>query len=504
MIRSAAWVLRGLLERRARRFANDLDNPEAAQQRVLEDVATRLAATHYGRSLGVESIAQYRERVPVVDYNAMRPWIERQKAIEEAVVVPDRVLFYEKTSGSSGPAKYIPYTAALKRSFTNMFAVWAHDLIAHGPRFSTGKLFFSVSPSFDTEVQTDRGVPVGLEDDGEYLEGWLRWFMAPFFVAPKGLSSIRDPEAFKERVCATLLAQERLEIISVWNPTFLKIHLDWMVEHRDHLATRLRKRRVAPLFEGVPSYEALWPHLKLVSCWDSAHAARPAGHLRHLFPHALVQGKGLLATEAPMTVPLIGGGCAPMLDEVFFEFEDAQGELHLLHEVEQGQTYAVVLSQKGGLYRYRMGDLVRVEGRVGQSPSLAFVGRDGATSDLVGEKLHEAFVREAIDTIGVEEAFVCTLVPVREPDDHYVLLLDQSGQDPDGLAVALDAALMQSHHYRHARLLGQLAPARVQVRADMPQRLVDYHTARGIKWGDIKDRALMTTPATAELLEVLS
>lgn len=40
------------------------------------------------------------------------------------------------------------------------------------------------------------------------------------------------------------------------------------------------------------------------------------------FPNVFVQGKGLLATEAPMTIPLIeANGYVPVLDEVFLNLK---------------------------------------------------------------------------------------------------------------------------------------------------------------------------------------
>ena len=57
----------------------------------------------------------------------------------------------------------------------------------------------------------------------------------------------------------------------------------------------------------------------------------------------------------------------------------------------------MIVSQKGGLTRYRMNDRVQVAGRYRATPCLRFVGRASEVSDLVGEKLHERFVREALE-----------------------------------------------------------------------------------------------------------
>lgn len=63
-----------------------------------------------------------------------------------------------------------------------------------------------------------------------------------------------------------------------------------------------------------------------------------------------MQGKGLLATEAPMTIPLIPvKGFVPLLNQVVFEFLTSEGEICNLRELEVGKTYELVISQLGGL-----------------------------------------------------------------------------------------------------------------------------------------------------------
>ncbi|HXG65451.1 MAG TPA: GH3 auxin-responsive promoter family protein, partial [Blastocatellia bacterium] len=119
-------------------FREQLRRPQETQQRLLGKLLSNLCETEYGRSLAVKASDAYDDfaaRVPVVTYDDLSPWIERQKREEGRALTSEPVLFYEKTSGSSGPAKYIPYTAGLKASFNRMFFVWLGDLLENGPRF---------------------------------------------------------------------------------------------------------------------------------------------------------------------------------------------------------------------------------------------------------------------------------------------------------------------------------------------------------------------------------
>jgi hypothetical protein len=458
-----------------RRFLETLDDPAAAQARVLRRLTAHLCKSDYGRHLGVRTPDDFAALVPVVDYETLQPWLDRQRAREGAVLTDERVLFYEKTSGSSGAAKYIPYTASLRRSFSRMFAVWAADLLAIGPPFQSGKLYMSVSPSFAHEPPAERGVAVGMTDDREYLDGWLRRMVSPFVVYDAEAARARDVETFKRRTAELLVGSRDLEIMSVWSPSFLKVLLDEITERY-----------------GTDDWRALWPRLKLISCWASASAAPQARALARLMPGVMIQGKGLLATEAPITVPLIAARAPmPLVDEVLIELEDDAGQLVPVYEGVVGREYGVVVSQSGGLYRYRLHDRVMVAPHYRGTPGLEFVGRTGGISDLCGEKLNERFVAAALDGLA-PAAFVKTLVPVREPRDHYVLIVDRLDGDPRALAATLDARLRRAHHYHHARELGQLGEPRVRVAANAAALVTAADVGRGMKLGDIKPRALHT------------
>ena len=197
-----------------------------------------------------------------------------------------------------------------------------------------------------------------------------------------------------------------------------------------------------------------------------------------------------------MTIPMVGvTGGVPLVNEVYLEFQNENGSLLGVHEVEMGQTYSMVVSQRGGLVRYRMGDQVEVVSHVDGTPTIRFLGRNNRFSDLVGEKLNEAFVRQVIDGLEVETASFRTLIPMRSPNDHYVLILDTSDKPCTALSTALEEGLSEAYHYRHARALGQLAPARVVMLADAEEAMAQYHGRAGKRIGDMKQSYLVGTPA---------
>lgn len=502
-------------------FRRALRNPAAAQEVVRRRLVEGLLRTRYGRDLGVRGPADW-DHIPVREWDQLRGLFEEQEASTEPIVVPDPVLFWERTSGSSGGAKRIPYTAALRATFTRMLRIWAHDLITHGPHFQTGRVYFQVTPPLAEPEETSGGAPVGTADDRDFVEGWTRSLVDRFVVRPARLP--RTPDEFLDAVTDTLLRAPWLEVISVWSPSFLKVVMDHAEAHHKRLVGNCKAGqvmdRVRHIEKGSTDWREVWPDLELVSCWDQGEAAGEAERLRERLPGVLIQGKGLLATEGPMTVPLLGApGAVPLIQDVLIELESADGDLIPLHRARDGEEYGVVLSQPAGLLRYRIGDRVRVVGWQGATPCLELLGRDEQVSDMVGEKLSAAFVARALRQLELEPAFLRTLVarhpgpflvggaPVRrgatrDANDFdqrpgYVLLLDQgpTSWKIDALAQHLEEALREAFHYDQARQLGQLAPAKVAIAEDMADRLARAREAAGVKRGDQKPAALLRASA---------
>src|SRR5262249_54105242 len=142
----------------------------------------------------------------------------------------------------------------------------------------------------------------------------------------------------------------------------------------------------------------IWPQLALLSCWTDAAAGQFVPSLKELFPAVEIQPKGLLATEAFVSFPLVGAEGADLgIRSHFFEFEETTGNrIKLTHELERGGCYRVLVTTAGGLYRYQLRDEIEVVGFHHQCPLLRFLGKSDQISDLVGEKLAEPHVRTVL------------------------------------------------------------------------------------------------------------
>jgi hypothetical protein len=207
----------------------------------------------------------------------------------------------------------------------------------------------------------------------------------------------------------------------------------------------------------------LWPDLALVSCWTDGAAALPAAALQRRMPGIHVQPKGLLATEAAVSIPWQGRNVALMTGAVL-EFIDAGGVPRWIDELADGAVYEVVITTAGGLWRYRLGDRVQVEGFAQRTPCLRFLGRAGVVCDLVGEKLDEGFVAGCLAAV-IGSANFALLTPNPDGGAGYTLFCDARLEPGDLLR--LDRALAVNPHWAQARRLGQLLPLQtVTVAAD--------------------------------------
>lgn len=464
-------------------------NLRTDQARLLTDLLRANADSEFGRThsfSALRTVADYQAAVPLSRWDDYQPAAERIAAGEAGMLTSERVRLLEPSSGSTAATKLIPYTATLARQFRAGLQPWLADLYLSHPQLRSGRSYWSVTPAV-TRPQRSGPVPIGFDDDAAYLGPLAARLLNQVFAVPADVARAASMAEFRLRTGRALLAARDLALVSVWNPSFFSLQLDWMQANADELLDGLAARRrlvIEPALRAA-DWPAIWPGLRLLSVWADAQAARPAAELAARLPGVRLQPKGLLATEAIVSVPMTAAAGAVLAARShFFEFIDASGAVRLADELDAGQRYEVLVTTGGGLYRYRLGDLVEVSGHHGQLPVLGFVGRADQVSDLVGEKLSEGFVAACLTELGVP-GFVL-LVPTLEPQPHYVCYT----QHPE-LVERLDAALRASHHYDYARRLGQLGPLRgVRVGPDAAERYLAVRLARGQRLGDIKPAVL--------------
>jgi hypothetical protein len=511
------------------------------QRQYLLSLLHRNADTGFGRRHGfsqIKTAAEFQQRVPLADFDDYQPAIEQIGAGQSSVLTSEPVLLLEPTSGSTAASKYIPYTASLKAEFQRAIAPWVVDLYSHYPGLLGGQAYWSVTPVVRRNERAPGGIPIGFEDDSAYFGRLQQYLINAVMAVPPQVKLLEDMAAFRYTTLLFLLRSRSLRLMSVWNPTFLTLLAAPLTEWWPRLAgdieagtlsppaslpsdltvifsalNRPAPRRAAEIRAAFEQHDNpgeihrhLWPQLGLISCWADAHAALQVTGLAQLFPQARLQGKGLLATEGVVSFPLVGQtGAALAIRSHFFEFiPEGQPEAQpaLAHQLRPGQTYEVVLTTGGGLYRYRLYDLVEVTGHRDGCPLLRFMGKAGNISDRFGEKLNERHVSQIMARLfqdhGLRPTFAmlaCEEIGLERP--AYLLFIEVGGPNivPDALLAALgrelEATLQENFHYRYCRDLQQLDRLRVfRISSGGLEAYLARCQAQGQRAGAIKPVAL--------------
>jgi len=474
-----------------KRFINSRNINEIQRNKLL-DILEKNKCCEYGKKYdfkSIKSINEYQNRVPVTCYEDYIDYIEKIKNGERNILTGEDILLLELTSGSVSASKLIPYTSSLKEEFQKGLKPWIYSLYSGYRGVKWGKSYWSITPATTQNEYTKGGIPIGFEEDSEYFGKLDKKLFDVIFAVSKDVAKEKDMEVFYYKTALSLLKCKNLSFISVWNPTFLILLLDYMEKNRKSLGEDISKKdrkrgSEVSEFLSKKQYAKLWRHLKVISCWCDANAKEYASKVKMLFPDVDIQPKGLLATEGLISFPFPGeNGARISINSHFFEFSSiVNNEVYLTHQLEQGRQYSVIITTSGGLYRYRLNDIIEVTGFSGKLPLIRFVGKQDKVSDLFGEKLNESFVKNIIESLEIKPEFYM----VAPETDRYVLYI-KSDRVPEDI----DRFLRENFHYDYCRKLGQLKRLKIFRLTGNPEKeYLDECVKRGQRLGDIKPSVL--------------
>ncbi|OJH34097.1 hypothetical protein BON30_45285 [Cystobacter ferrugineus] len=465
--------------------------------------------TDFGRRHGFASlrtVEDYQRALPVSTYEPFRPYMERIARGEQNVLTADRVEYLGITSGTTGQRKLLPVTLPqmgnIRRTIMIGRAVVAEKVPA-ARRPARGMVLMNA-------VLRERS-------EGGLLTGALTAISTHSMGRSAALSITSPPEAFRMRKHADALylhllfglrerhlgslmapfASGLLDMVHLLERRgsglvddiargVLRPELELEPEQRRHLQSLLRPdperaREISQALEQGPHglLRRLWPGLAQVSAITGAsfslYTRQLVPYLEGvpLYPSSYVSTEGALgvALELEQAVYCLVVGAA------FFEFIperelDAEAPPTLLPEqLVEGEAYEVVLTTQAGLYRYRLGDVVRIVGRYHQAPLMEFLYRRGALLNLMGEKTSEHAARlaleQALATEGLLPADYSVVEETETLPGRYAFSVElQDGARPQGeperLNRALEEALCQTNpFYEVIRRSERLGPAQL-------------------------------------------
>ena len=490
-----------------KRFARELDQPRAAQERRLSELLALEADAGYFRERGGTprmSVDAFRKAIPVCTYDDLWPYIEplveRGNVGARGTVTAQSVSMFLKTSGTTGRPKLLPVTPEYEAETDRGRRVWIERMIAEDERNSLGAHFTIVSPA--QESRTRGGLPVGSNTGRIFMRQpeWLRLFSA----APYDACGLTDFDLRYYAILRHAVAKGDVGTLTTANPSTVLLLCRKIMElgdelaeaiatghfgrplddagvvplwHRDSVAASLQKgleanpkraaevRRV--LSDGESGLlERLWPQLTTVNCWLGGHAPIYMERLRPFLGDIPARDPGFSASEGLFAIPVRSGTPEGVLHNSgpFMEFvPEGESNTHTLlsHELEVGCRYRLIVTTGGGLWRYDMQDVVEVTGKMGATPLVRFLYKSGGTLSITGEKVTEghavAVATQLARQLAIDEA--CATLQLADPP-HYLVAVEAGGGSDAEISLAWDDAMKAVNvEYAEKRGSGRLGPA---------------------------------------------
>ncbi|MBC7892539.1 MAG: GH3 auxin-responsive promoter family protein, partial [Sphingobacteriaceae bacterium] len=473
-----AKPLAAFIVKRRRRWE---EKPVETQEFWLEKLLEAGRKTAFGRDHRLSEVrthAEFRQAVPVRDYEDLTAYVERVKAGESDVLWPGKPAYFAKTSGTTSGVKYIP----LSRESAPFHFSGARDA-ALSYVHETGKgdfldkklIFLSGSPALDVK----NGIPVGRLSgiSNHFVPAYLRRNQLPSWET----NVIDDWEVKLDRIIDETLSQP-MGLISGIPP--------WVQMYFDRIQARTGKKvgAVFPDFSvfiyGGVAFEPYRARL-----FDSI--GRRVDSIE-TYPAS----EGFLAYQDSQSAE----GLLLLLNQGIFyefvpvdEFFSSTPRRLSIGEVELGKNYAVLLNTNAGLWGYSLGDTVKfvslnpyrivVSGRVKH-----FISAFG--EHVIGEEVERA-MQYAVERQPETQVVEFTVAPQVTPPEgglpyhEWLVEFAVPPADPARFAADLDRRLTELNVYYDDLISGNILQ-RLKLTPLRRDAFIDYMKSQGKLGGQNK------------------
>ncbi|KAL9810195.1 putative GH3 family protein [Arabidopsis thaliana] len=423
-------------------------NVKQIQDSVLEAILSRNAQTEYLRGL-LKDKQNFKKNVPVVTYEDIRSYIDRIANGEPSDLICDQPISVLLTSSgtSGGVPKLIPLTTEDLEQRISFSSLYAPLLYKHIDGLSEGKslIFYFVT----RESKTANGLMVrtmvtsflkSIKQTNSFL--WDR-----LYVSPHAITTCADTtqSMYCQLLCGLLERDNVARLGAPFASSFLKV-IKFLEDHWPELCSNIRTGRlsdwitVPQCISGIDKFLTA-PNPELASLIEQECSKTSwEAILKRLWPKAKCIESIITGTMAqyipllefysgglPLTSSFYGSSecfmgvnfnplCKP--SEVsytiipcmgYFEFleveKDHQEAGHDptekpvvvdLVDVKIGHDYEPVVTTFSGLYRYRVGDVLRATGFYNNAPHFCFVGRQKVVLSIDMDKTYEDDLLKAV------------------------------------------------------------------------------------------------------------
>lgn len=457
-----------------------IQHPLQAQQAVFDSLISNLKKTSFGadhKAHQINTYQDYKDAVPVRDYEQLRPWVDQVVAGQSDVLWQGKPLYFAKTSGTTSGAKYIPIT---KDSIHNHIDSARDALLSYvhetgkSAFFDKNLIFLSGSPVLNKKNGVYQGRLSGIVN--HHIPSILKKNQKPTYQT----NCIEDWEAKLEAVITETIGSP-MSLISGIPP--------WVQMYFDKIQARTGKKikDVFPDFElfvyGGVNFE---PYRQKM--FETIGKSIPS---IETYPAS----EGFIAyqntQEDPGLLMLLKSG-------IFYEFIPVdtyfdQKPVRLsISEVQLGVNYALVMSSNAGLWSYSIGDTVKfvsldpmkvlVTGRIKH-----FISAFG--EHVIGEEVEKAMRLTCQKHQGVE-VVEFTVAPSVNPQKgqsrhEWFIEFDQEPVDLDQFARDLDLELVKINTYYHDLISGNILKP-LQIQSLKPRAFINYMKSQGKLGGQNK------------------
>ena len=489
----AAQIFARLVYHKNQRWIN---RPVETQQAVFLKLIDAAQHTQFGKDHGFASLKTHQDfiaQVPIRDYEALRPYVDRVVAGESNVLWPGKPLYFAKTSGTTSGAKYIPLT---KESIPyhisaarNAILMYIHE--TGNAHFVDGKMIFLQGSPI---LEQKNGIQLGR------LSGIVAHFV-PSYLQKNRLPSwetncIEDWETKVNAIVNETVAQNMTVISGI--PSWVQMYFEKLQQQTGKPVGELFKHFNLFIYGGVnfEPYRAKFENL----------IGRKVDTIE-LFPAS----EGFFAYQDKPNDP----GLLLLLNAgIFYEFIPADAFYSpnpprlTIGQVELGVNYVLIISTNAGLWGYNIGDTVQftslkpykiiVSGRIKHFIS-AFgehvIGKEVEQALLVAVQQHAVRVNEFTVAPQITPA---TGLPYHE----WFIEFEQAPQNLDAFAQTIESELRKQNSYYDDLIVGNVLRSLV-ITPVAPQGFQVYMKSIGKLGGQNKIPRLSNDRVIADKLRIL-
>jgi hypothetical protein len=433
-------VVSWFLKQRVSQIENFKQNPHQVQHDLLLSLLDKAKNTEWGKKYEYESIKDlqtFQQRVPVQDYEQVKPYIDRLRKGENNLLWPTEIKWFAKSSGTtSDKSKFIPVS----------------NEALEGCHYKGGKDMLSLYCHFRPESQIFSGkalVMGGSHRVSEFNQNSYFGDISAILVQnfPFWAEMMRTPD-----ISIALMGDWEVKLDKIANATITEnvTNISGVPSWNLMLLKKILE------ITGRKNVLEVWPNLELfihggvsfAPYRDQFRKLIPSDQMWYLETYNASEGFFGIQDRAHADDMLL------MLDYgIFYEFiplgelESENPKILALHEVETNTHYAIVISTNSGLWRYMIGDTVQFT-----SISPYRVQVSGRTKNFInafGEEVIIDNAEKALDAAcKATGAIICeyTAAPVFLEDSdsashEYLIEFVKQPDDLENFIITLDRKL---------------------------------------------------------------